>query len=599
MKTIKRISTLLLAVMLIASFTIAAFADTDWCIVVETNSDGDAVSNSYTGNVNVTNNGATSAAYAVTYASNSSATLYIDGNASAENGDAVGARARTMNSNAEVSVTGDASSTGSYSQAVNAVCLTYATDSTATAHVEGGASASGKYAYGVNAYTTADGSTATVTVGKDVKAEGTDSIAVTANASYGAYTTVTVGGDVTAMNNGNVAVKAVTEGETSICEVEVKGNVIEKDDYSEGILAKAIRPETSTTVKVGKDVSAIEANSNGLDMMADGGTVNVEVGGSIKAGNLGVQANSINGGSVTAKMGELTTNGEKAVVASISNGGSVDITATNASVKAGSDGIAVTNDTGKTVTVTADNVTSSGDTGISIITDDNTGNKVTVTVGTEDYSADDGTVTGGVDLSNVQGGTVNITAWKIEGSFTNETACDAAINYIIRTAQDNITAQNDKGKDISTAKINEKIYIKPASGFEVVSAKNNDAVLDSDDTGFFYFLENHGGGIMLSAVLEKLPDPQPEPKPTPAPVFAPVTYKLKFDLDGGVLDGETELEMKCSAGQKITLPEAPTKEGFTFAGWQTEIRGKKVVFEAGEKFTVTAAKTFVALWVEE
>ena len=56
--------------------------------------------------------------------------------------------------------------------------------------------------------------------------------------------------------------------------------------------------------------------------------------------------------------------------------------------------------------------------------------------------------------------------------------------------------------------------------------------------------------------------------------------------------------MKCSAGQKITLPEAPTKEGFTFAGWQTEIRGKKVVFEAGEKFTVTAAKTFLALWEE-
>ncbi len=91
--------------------------------------------------------------------------------------------------------------------------------------------------------------------------------------------------------------------------------------------------------------------------------------------------------------------------------------------------------------------------------------------------------------------------------------------------------------------------------------------------------------------------PKPDPKPS-SPMFV-TTYKLKFDLDGGVLDGETELEMKCSAGQRITLPEAPTKDGFTFAGWQTEIRGKKVVFEAGEKFTVTAAKTFVALWIED
>ena len=75
--------------------------------------------------------------------------------------------------------------------------------------------------------------------------------------------------------------------------------------------------------------------------------------------------------------------------------------------------------------------------------------------------------------------------------------------------------------------------------------------------------------------------------------------KLKFDLGGGVMpDGKTELELKCSAGQKITLPEAPAKEGFTFVGWETTVRGKTVILDAGAKFTVTAAKTFVALWEE-
>ncbi len=95
------------------------------------------------------------------------------------------------------------------------------------------------------------------------------------------------------------------------------------------------------------------------------------------------------------------------------------------------------------------------------------------------------------------------------------------------------------------------------------------------------------------------PDPKPDPKPTPAGPVAVFSYKLVFDLDGGVMpDGKTELELKCSAGQHIKLPEAPTREGFTFVGWQTEIRGKTVILDAGAKFTVTAAKTFVALWEE-
>ncbi len=105
-------------------------------------------------------------------------------------------------------------------------------------------------------------------------------------------------------------------------------------------------------------------------------------------------------------------------------------------------------------------------------------------------------------------------------------------------------------------------------------------------------------GFSTSGNVTPSTDPKPTPKPqASSPMFA-ATCKLKFDLDGGVLDGETELEMKCSAGQRIKLPEAPTKDGFTFVGWETTIRGKTVIFDAGAKFTVTAAKTFTAIWEE-
>ncbi len=129
--------------------------------------------------------------------------------------------------------------------------------------------------------------------------------------------------------------------------------------------------------------------------------------------------------------------------------------------------------------------------------------------------------------------------------------------------------------------------------------KNNDNSYTFSFTQLFSNIKIKITGVKPTPTPDPQPDPPtPAPKPTVGPV-AVFTYKLSFDLDGGVMpDGKTELEMKCSSGQRIKLPEAPTKEGFTFAGWETTIRGKTVVFEAGAKFTVTAAKTFVALWEE-
>ena len=49
-------------------------------------------------------------------------------------------------------------------------------------------------------------------------------------------------------------------------------------------------------------------------------------------------------------------------------------------------------------------------------------------------------------------------------------------------------------------------------------------------------------------------------------------------------------------GQTIKLPDAPMKDGFTFVGWETTVKGEKQVFEVGEEFTVTSAQSFTALW---
>ena len=64
-------------------------------------------------------------------------------------------------------------------------------------------------------------------------------------------------------------------------------------------------------------------------------------------------------------------------------------------------------------------------------------------------------------------------------------------------------------------------------------------------------------------------------------------------------DGETgKLTKWYFVGQTIKLPDAPMKDGFTFVGWETTVKGEKVVLQPGEEFTVTGAQSFTALWTE-
>ena len=71
------------------------------------------------------------------------------------------------------------------------------------------------------------------------------------------------------------------------------------------------------------------------------------------------------------------------------------------------------------------------------------------------------------------------------------------------------------------------------------------------------------------------------------------TAAISFDLAGGTLDGRTGiLTHIAKIGDVMTLPEAPTKEGYTFAYW----KGSK--YKAGASYVVKGDHTFTAQWEE-
>ena len=631
MKTLKRISALLLALLLAASFSITAFAAESVTEPVTANDGQEKV----VGDVIVVCDDSTHHYEAVsvnTSTSSGKASVTADAVDVISNNDdpikVLDVKARGENSNASAHVNKNVTVTNNANGIVEVIDVyANAANSTASVQVDGIVTID-KGGTGIIASTGTNGGTANVSVTGSVTAGGTG---IGANGTAGKASVSA--GSVTAGDRYAIYATNVGGGETL---VNITGAATSQNGT--GIHAEALNNASKTTVTTG----SVTAGGTGIEAVAEYGTSTVTVGtgtgesfsaGNVTAGGTGISAVSKTGGTTNITAGDITADNAAGIYAaalgSDGNGkiSSVtvetgDITNThkygtavyvdagtygpeelpgNVTVKAGdidakNDALQVNAFRGGVADITADNI--SGSTGIAVHADSNTNSSVNITVGTAD---EDGEVTGGIDLSGVVNkDNVSVTVWKVDA--VNGSACDAAINYIVRIAtesKNDITAGGTDVKTINgmpTINKGDKVYVTPKSGYKVVSAKNNDKDLSSDPNGFFYLLDNYNGGIMLSAVLEKLPDPKPDPKPS-SPMFA-ATYKLTFDFDGGVLDGETELEMKCSAGQKITLPEAPTKEGFTFAGWQTEIRGKKVVFEAGAKYTVSAGKSFVALWEE-
>ena len=86
--------------------------------------------------------------------------------------------------------------------------------------------------------------------------------------------------------------------------------------------------------------------------------------------------------------------------------------------------------------------------------------------------------------------------------------------------------------------------------------------------------------------------PTTEAPTTEAPTTeAPSTVQISFHLDGGTLQGQTgTVTLEARIGDVITLPEAPTREGYKFLYW------KGSVYQPGANYTVTGPKTFTAVW---
>ena len=108
-----------------------------------------------------------------------------------------------------------------------------------------------------------------------------------------------------------------------------------------------------------------------------------------------------------------------------------------------------------------------------------------------------------------------------------------------------------------------------------------------------------GGDPTVSALVQQavedfLYPPAPAPAPTTTPAPAP-TYTVTFNKNGGDTEANPKTKTATHGGNVDALPATePTKEGYTFASWNTQIDGNGTGFTAAT--AVIADITVYAQW---
>lgn len=204
--------------------------------------------------------------------------------------------------------------------------------------------------------------------------------------------------------------------------------------------------------------------------------------------------------------------------------------------------------------------------------------------GSDDYFANCLSLTAWRIIPNVKG---EVAYFRKNNTAVNKEEFDKKIMYIIKVEQPteggkiSLTDKNGNAlatsHDYEVANEGDIVKINPEKGYKLTAVYNGvdgnklDVIPDSD--GNYYVQVPKGGGVYLTATLEK------------------EKYDISFYDEEGNLIQTNNVEY----GGTITIPNAPTKDGYEFLYWE----GSK--YYPGDQYTVTGPHTFKAIWkkVEE
>ena len=97
---------------------------------------------------------------------------------------------------------------------------------------------------------------------------------------------------------------------------------------------------------------------------------------------------------------------------------------------------------------------------------------------------------------------------------------------------------------------------------------------------------NDGNPLMRHSYLNNMP--------TTATLTVPAPYSITYNANGG--NGAPAADYKCYGINKTLSSTVPTRDGYTFIGWNTEQNGSGTSYAKGATYTANAGATLYAQW---
>ena len=427
-----------------------------------------------------------------------------------------------------------------------------------------------------------DGSSATLTVNGDIKSNDDGFWTDTEDSSS---VSVTVNGDINARGYG-VSIDATDD---STQKITVNGNIT--SEYYDGVNID-VEDDSKTEIKIN---GTIDAYAKGVYSESYGSSVlHVSTGGITTEGSsedFAVLAYSYDDSSVIYDInGDIQSSWCGPCVEAIDD--SSMVLNINGSVVGDDWGIASYTYNNGTVTYNINGDVSSDD------TDGGTVYIYDYDSGASDIFID-GTVSGGGKASvcaDAYNDNTKLTVWRIipansgvvatNGNYDEDETFEKRIMYIIKLEQPEggkIEATDEDGNKLTQSHDYDVAYegnkvllnVKPDKGYKLTGAYStvDGQKLDLlvDDNGNYYVMVERGGGVYISAELEK----------------------EKYDITFYNEDGSVFSTQNVEFGSTITIPAPPEREGYKFLYWE----GSK--YYPGDEYQVTEPHSFKAVWEKE
>ena len=549
---------------LLMSMLIACWPGNAWATVTQTVTagfnEGQEQHVTVNDNVNVSNqiNAVFVEAHAPDEAEDKTASAKVNGNVTLTNeGDMSVVYVEGRNGDASANITGDISGTAS-GGAIGIETWGHSYNGSGEASVTAGGSVSAESLSSNAAGIKSD--YAGVNVTEDVTAKGKYAYGVESNNDKN----LTIGGDI--KSEGEITSAGMYAYSDKKTEIDVKGGVSSTGNYAKGLQIESSSgydlsvPGGDLSVTVGNGVQAVETGTNPEQRHGAVG-ISFNNGGRKLAANINgdVESKAANGGAIGIK-----TEHDNGETGSPFGDGSSEILVHGNVI---SDGIGVTLDTfGENTDVNV------------LVENEILAKTVGVSIGRTWFAEEDSDTEPELTVwkigLNDNGHAVEWGDFGFNDPYDDEYKAKAIadfekhIMYIAKVEQPSkggtLKAVDADGKALPTsygfpvAHEGEKVILKAnlQSGWKIKAAYNGDGAnkqkLSKDENGNYYIIVPKGGGVYLSADLEK------------EPVIA--TYTVTF-VDG---QGKTLKTQKVESGKAATAPAAPKRSGYTFTGWDRD-----------------------------